>query len=201
LPDLLAWWRKARVKGVVIGGVAVAFRGRPRITRDVDAIVFLEEERWAEFLAIGEKLAFHERIPDLLEFAKRSRVLTVRHEKTGTPVDLSLGSLAIERQTLERAEKVKIGRLAVPVASAEDLIILKTVAGRPQDVIDMDSVLDRTPNLDVTYVRLQIAEIAQTLDAPDIGAQFERLLERKTLTGRRGKKRRSLRHKKRLPKI
>jgi hypothetical protein len=57
LRDLLAWWRKTRTKGLVIGGLAIAFRGEPRITRDVDAIVFLEEKRWASFLEKGTQFS------------------------------------------------------------------------------------------------------------------------------------------------
>jgi hypothetical protein len=41
LRDLLAWWKQARVRGMIIGGLAVSLLGRPRTTRDVDAVILL----------------------------------------------------------------------------------------------------------------------------------------------------------------
>lgn len=49
LHDLLAWWKQARVPGIIIGGLAVALHGRPRVTRDVDAVILLDEARWPGF--------------------------------------------------------------------------------------------------------------------------------------------------------
>jgi hypothetical protein len=45
LPDLVEWWESQRVPGLVIGGLAVALLGRPRVTRDIDAPVLPPEER------------------------------------------------------------------------------------------------------------------------------------------------------------
>ena len=38
LRDLLLWFEAARVRGIVIGGVAVSLLARPRATLDVDAL-------------------------------------------------------------------------------------------------------------------------------------------------------------------
>jgi hypothetical protein len=40
---LVAWWRAEHVQGIVIGGLAVALLGRPRVTRDVDALVIMDQ--------------------------------------------------------------------------------------------------------------------------------------------------------------
>lgn len=53
LRDLVAWLQAERVPGVVIGGVAASLLGRPRVTRDVDAVVLLDDARWEGFLAAG----------------------------------------------------------------------------------------------------------------------------------------------------
>ena len=178
LPDLLTWWRRTRVKGVVIGGLAVAFRGRARTTRDVDAIIFMDEDQWPAFLKKGEKLSFRPRIPDALDFAMKNRVLLMCHHDTNTEVDLSLGSLPFERQVLARAQRVKVGRLAVPFATAEDLIVLKAIANRPLDLGDIDGVLDRTVDLDLAYVLKHVDEFAEELETPAIMEDLERLLTR-----------------------
>jgi hypothetical protein len=53
LRDLTAWLKAGQVPGVVIGGLAASLLGRPRLTRDVDALVLLEESRRADFLHLG----------------------------------------------------------------------------------------------------------------------------------------------------
>jgi hypothetical protein len=53
LRDLVAWLQATHVSGVVIGGVAASLLGRPRVTRDVDAVVLLDESHWDAFLAAG----------------------------------------------------------------------------------------------------------------------------------------------------
>lgn len=69
LCDLSAWMEAAQTPGVVIGGVAAALLGCPRLTRDVDAMVILEEGKWAEFSTAGKQFGFRPRRADALAFA------------------------------------------------------------------------------------------------------------------------------------
>jgi len=76
-----------------------------------------------------------------VNFARRHRVLLVR-ASNGVPLDISLGLPGYEEEVMTRAvnwelEPAKVVRLC----SAEDLIIHKAVAGRPQDVRDVEGVV------------------------------------------------------------
>jgi len=93
LADLIAWLKAEEVAGVVIGGLAASLLGRPRLTRDVDVLVVVDEGRWAGFLATGAKYGFVPRQRDTLAFAQQSRVLLVRHEPSGLDADVVFGSL------------------------------------------------------------------------------------------------------------
>jgi hypothetical protein len=42
LRDLVAWMKDQNIPGAVIGGVAAGLLGRPRVTRDVDAVLLLD---------------------------------------------------------------------------------------------------------------------------------------------------------------
>jgi len=79
LRDLVAWFQDAPTPGTVIGGVAASLLGRPRVTRDIDALVLLDESEWEAFLAKGAMFGFVPRLSDALTFARQSRVLLVRH--------------------------------------------------------------------------------------------------------------------------
>ena len=78
LGALVEWFQSGPYPGVVIGGVAASVLGRPRVTRDVDAVVVIPEDSWSSFLAAGGPFGFVPRISDPLDFARQSRVLLLR---------------------------------------------------------------------------------------------------------------------------
>jgi len=49
LRDLVGWLNAEEVPGVVSGGLAAALLGRPRLTRDVHALVLADEGHWGAF--------------------------------------------------------------------------------------------------------------------------------------------------------
>lgn len=177
LADLLAWWRKARVPGMIIGGLAVSLLARARTTRDVDAVILLDESRWRSFLALGETHHFKARIDDALAFARTSRVFLLHHSPSKIDIDLSIGSLSFEKEALSRVQQAKVGLLRVPLASPADLVILKAVAHRPQDMIDIVNLLEIHPDLDKAHIRKWVDEFAQLLEMPEIYLDLDRLLK------------------------
>lgn len=161
---------------MIIGGLAVALLGRPRVTRDVDAVVFVEEPQWASFVATGEQYSFVPRLPEALKFARENRVLLLRHEKSGVDVDISLGGTQFEQQALARIKVLKIGKVALPLAHPEDLIVMKAVAQRDHDIKDIQGLFDVFPDLDVSYIRKWVDELAQALEMPEIYENLDRLI-------------------------
>lgn len=188
LKDLLAWWRKTKAKGFIIGGLAVALRGEPRTTRDVDAVVVLATSSWASFLEQGEQFSFRSRVPDPLEFAKRSRILLLHHEPSAIDVDLSFAATDFESEALLRAKNVKVGRLSVPVATVEDLIVFKAVAHRSIDMADIEKLLDLCANLDYEHIRKHVDEFATLLEMPELYIELDQRLREYEKAHRRRKK-------------
>ena len=74
LLDLIKWLKDRNVSGIIIGGVAASLLGRPRMTRDIDALILLDSKWWDEFLKEGQRFGFVPRIGDPLVFAQKSRV-------------------------------------------------------------------------------------------------------------------------------
>ena len=91
---------------MIIGGVAASLLGRPRTTRDVDAVVWLDHERdWPSFVAGLRTHDIEPRIDDVLGFAARSRVLLLRHVPSGIDVGgdgTELGALPFEKEAISR---------------------------------------------------------------------------------------------------
>lgn len=178
LRDTLRWLRKHKVRGTVIGGIAASLLGQPRLTRDVDLLVVTDDSEWGDLVAAGAEFGLACRIPNALDFARESRVLLLQHSQTRIPVDVTLGSLDFEREVIQRSKNVKLGRLQVPVPSPEDLIVLKAVAQRDQDFLDIERVLQAQAKLDLSRIREKVGEFAALLEQPDIVEHVEKLLER-----------------------
>ncbi|MGD0971510.1 MAG: nucleotidyl transferase AbiEii/AbiGii toxin family protein [Desulfobaccales bacterium] len=179
LRHLVAWLQAGKVQGVVIGGVAASLWGRPRLTRDVDVLVLLEEGRWGEFLAAGAGHGFLPRRADALAFARETRVLLVRHGESGIDLDLVFGSLPFEKEAAIRAKWVDLGGVAIPLSSPEDLIIMKAVAHRPRDLEDIAAILAAQPGLNVRRVRRWLREFSGALEMPEILNDLEALLSQR----------------------
>ena len=185
LGDLARWLRIGPYRGIVIGGVAASLLGRPRITRDVDALVLIDESRWSEFIAAGARFGFAPRVPDLLAFARKGRVLLLRHEPSQIETDISLGALPFEEEAVVRAQSHELRGLALPLPSPEDLVIMKMVAHRPRDLGDIAGVVDAHPKLDWSRVRRWVRDFAAAMEMPELPAELEKLFPQR----RRKKKR------------
>lgn len=179
LADLLRWWKRAHVDGLIIGGVAASLLGKPRMTQDVDALILLDADRWDEFIRVGKACGFRPRRADALGFARRSRVLLMQHIASGIGVDISLGALPFEYESMSRAVHIRVGKgLAIPVPSPEDLIIMKAVAHRPKDMIDIESIVQAHHRLNTKRIKTVVREFASLLELPEIYDDLAKLLSR-----------------------
>jgi predicted nucleotidyltransferase len=179
LGDLVVWLQAGKVPGVVIGGLAASLLGRPRLTRDVDVLVLLDEGHWAEFMAAGAEQGFSPRRDDALAFAQESRVLLVRHQESAIDVDMVFGSLPFEKEAVARATWVELGGVHLPLPLPEDLIVMKAVAHRPQDLTDIEAILAAHPKLNLRRVRRWVREFAAALSMPEILNDLEVLLSQR----------------------
>ena len=155
-------------RGMVIGGVAASLLGKPRLTDSVDAVILLSVEDLPHLM----KAAAHEgivlRIANAEDFARRHRVLLLRHQESGINVDISLGALPFEVEAVERSIVHHIGSLAIRLPTPEDLIIFKAVAHRPQDLLDIQAIIESHPDLDRERIRYWVGEFARFLEMPEL---------------------------------
>ena len=159
----------------IIGGFAVQRWGQPRFTRDVDVTILLppgsEAPTLREIVA-----AFPARVEDPVAFALEHRVLPLT-VPGGSEADVSLGLPGYEEEVIARSVAYDLGGgRAVRVCSAEDLVIHKALAGRAQDVLDIEGIVARQGKaLDLAYVRRWLVELGQVSDDPEVPARFERI--------------------------
>ena len=176
--DLLAWLDAESVPCLIVGGVAASILGRPRATRDVDALVLLEDDRWEGFIRAGTRHGIEPRRDDALEFAKQARVLLLRHTPTGIDLDIAIGALPFEEEAIRRGKPVSTAGIEIPLPTPEDLIVMKAVAHRPRDMADIESVLDATEQISAQRIREWVKAFAEALEMPEILEDLERILQR-----------------------
>ena len=187
LKDLLSWFKAAKTRGVVIGGIAVGLIGRPRLTEDVDALVFLEEEQWDSFINIGSQFGFRPRISDPLIFADKNRVLLMHHRPSGYAVDISFGVLPFEEEAIKRCTRIRLGSVALPIPTPEDLVIMKAIAHRPKDWEDIRTILDAHPRLDLRRINRWVKQFAEILENSEIFLDLKKIIGEKAKEEKRRK--------------
>lgn len=168
---------KRNDRGVIIGGVAVGFLGRPRFTADIDAVFLLSVKDIPHFLELAQAEGILPRIPDAAEFARKNRVLLLKHSQTETDIDISLGILPFEEEMVNRATTHSFADLAIRLPTPEDLIIMKAIAHRPRDLEDIRSIADQSPDLDIQRVEEWVKAFGEALEMPDLWDQVEPLLK------------------------
>jgi hypothetical protein len=179
LGDLNRWLTSCNVPHAIVGGVAATLQGEPRATRDIDAVVLIPEDEWGQFLQSAEAFGFVPRRRNSLEFAKRSRVLLLEH-RSGIGIDVSLGALPFEQEMIDRSRRVTLSGVELQLATPEDLIVMKSLAMRPNDLTDILSLLDANERIDLKRIRYWVRAFAKGLEAPEIIDGIELLLARRS---------------------
>lgn len=164
LADAVEFLATRNISYALVEGLAVSLRGRPRVTVDVDMVIGCDVPKALELLNFVEHSVFSPLFPDANEVVEQAMILPLRHRTSGVKLDLTIGLSGFERQVIERASLVDLAGLSVFVASAEDLLIMKVLAGRTQDEQDMRGlVLAHGEDLDWTYCLDVVKQLQEAL--------------------------------------
>jgi hypothetical protein len=176
LAAMMKWFDAEGIRAAIIGGVAASLLGKPRLTKDIDAVVLDAE---AEVLiASGAAYGFLPRIPDAVEFARNTRILLLRYAEGEIDIDLSLGGLPFEYEVIDRSSMIDVSpEISIRVASPEDIVIMKAIAGRGRDMMDIENIIQANPDLDVERIRRWVREFSAVLEMPKIHDALEKLLQ------------------------
>ena len=110
------------------------------------------------------------------EFAKKHRVLLLRHRESGTNIDISLGILPFEEEAVEHSRLYQVSSLSIRLPTPEDLIILKAVAHRPIDMSDIKAIIESHPDLDTQRIETWVRQFADGLEMPELWGDIAELL-------------------------
>jgi hypothetical protein len=141
----------------------VLLYGEPRLTRDIDITLGIGAEEMGKIKRISRRMGLKILIKNEMDFVAKTMVLPVSDRKSGIRIDFTFSYSPYERQAIERARDVKLGRTSVRFASLEDLVIHKVIAGRARDLEDIRSVLLKNPKYDLHYIEKWLRVFDQSL--------------------------------------
>ncbi len=138
---------------MVVGGFATVLHGHARLTADIDLVVDLVPDEARKAVETLTSLGFRPRAPvEPLAFAdpavrqqwvreKGMRVFSLWNPANPMlEVDLFAEHPVDFEELWNRAEIIKLTQTEVRIASIRDLIRLKRLAGRPQDLADIEAL-------------------------------------------------------------
>jgi hypothetical protein len=172
---LQSYLQQNGIASIIIGGVAVAAWGEPRVTRDVDLKIQLKRqdaERLVALLSINYSML----LPNPSEALRKQALLFIQ-DKLGTRIDLLLADTLYDDAAVQRGREFEIEPgTTFRVCSPEDLIIYKLISTRLRDHEDAASVIRRQGEaLDDRYVIGWLEQFEKVLDDSTLVAEYERL--------------------------
>lgn len=144
----------------LIGGVAISARVHPRFTRDLDLLIVVGAEEVGALVELARVTGY-----DVAHLDRELADAGLLHlpgpaAKAGPAVDLIVADSDWLEDVVRRAIPLDLGPVTLPVATLEDLLLLKLEAHRPQDIDDILAIKDVAGGaLDMAYVRGRAAEI------------------------------------------
>jgi hypothetical protein len=165
----------AGISSIVIGGVAVAAWGEPRVTRDVDLKVQLGRDD-AERLLAALAPDYVSLLPDSRK-ALRQQAMVFVQDAAGTRLDLLLADTPYDALAIQRGRHVELQPgVTIRVCRPEDLVIYKLISTRLRDHEDAQGIVRRQgSNLDDEYVLDWLHQFEQALDDSTLVVEYKSL--------------------------
>lgn len=151
--EVLVFLRDTGVHHVIVGGTAVILHGVPRTTADLDLVIDLEPSNVRRLVSVMNRLGYVPGAPiDAADLSdpeirrgwihdKGMRAFTFRLPNHPlASIDVLIDGPLDYARLARRAEQIDAGALVLRIAAIDDLIEMKLVANRAQDLADVDAL-------------------------------------------------------------
>ncbi len=155
--------RQHRVDYALIGGLAAGYRSQARFTKDVDFLLQIPQVTLPGVLETLENHGFQlDQLATIREWTEHHMVVLSYH---GIQVDWLKAVIPAYQHILDRATEESWLGQRVRVASAEGLILMKLMAARTQDWLDIENLVAAAQaGLDLDWIRNEWQTVADADD-------------------------------------
>jgi hypothetical protein len=146
--------RRSDVPYALVGAAALAVRGLPRMTRDVDVVVLLEDAFAA--LEALEGAGFRSITPVVRR--EEPEPMYVLKDAEGNEVDVLVAAGEPESTVVAEAPKARAFGVDAPVATLEHLVLMYLYSNQPRHLGDLARIVTET-NVDLVAVERYLADV------------------------------------------
>jgi hypothetical protein len=152
--DLIKLLAESDVDFVLVGGLAVALHGYPRMTMDVDVVLSMDDNNLRRFIDAAKAVGLQPTIPVPIEALAQPELIEQWHREKGmlafslrspeaqaTVIDVLVRPVVPYAALRDAAVMIDTGPYRIPVASIDHLIAMKTGTGRGKDAIDIEALM------------------------------------------------------------
>jgi predicted nucleotidyltransferase len=155
--DLTALLDREAIPYAVMGVLAVRVYSIPRATQDVDITIEVSRDKLED---LRDVLYEHGcSIPPVYDSGWLDQVAGMSLFKVkrhigdhSIDLDIFIAESSFQRELLRRRSPIDISGRRIALVSPEDLLLLKIIAGRPRDKIDVQDMLFTLGELDNDYL-------------------------------------------------
>lgn len=151
--DLIKLLAENDVDFVLVGGLAVALHGYPRMTMDVDVVLAMDDANLQRFIDSAKVGGLRPTMPVPIESLAHPELIEQWHREKGmlafslrspeaqaTVIDILVRPMVPYTELRAAAVSVDMGPYRIPIASIDHLITMKTGTGRGKDAIDIEEL-------------------------------------------------------------
>jgi predicted nucleotidyltransferase len=138
--ELLQLLKKHNVKFCIVGSFALAIHARPRYTKDMDILIEPAEANTDNVLKALTEFGFPLGNLSAADFAKPDNIVQLGFEPVRIDVISSIAGVTFD-EVWENRYSGTYGDTPVDFIGLDQLIKNKRAAGRPQDLVDVETLL------------------------------------------------------------
>ena len=162
--ELVSLLDREGIPYAVMGGLAIRVYSLPRATQDVDITIAIERERLDGLrdalhdLGCSLPSAYDSGWLDLVAGMPLFKVKR-RIDSHSVDVDIFVAESRFQKSLIERRHLFEVSGKQIALVSPEDLLLLKLIAARRRDLVDIQDLLFIMGTLDESYLRGWAAEL------------------------------------------
>lgn len=140
--DFIKLCNEHGVKYMVIGGYAVSIHGYPRYTKDIDIAVEISDENAVKIALVIQDFGFGSLGLSKEDFLRKNFITQLGHEPLRIDILNDIEGVPF-LQAWKNRKEVEYDGVVINFIGYYELLILKKIAGRLQDITDIKMLMDR----------------------------------------------------------
>ncbi len=140
--EFLKLCNKHQVQYLVIGGYAVSIHGYPRATKDLDVCIKISDHNAEKMVEVLNEFGFGSLKLAKEDFLKNDFITQLGHEPVRIDILNDLNGVTFD-EAWEKRKEILYEDVLVNFIGYNDLLKVKAVSGRVQDIADIKKLKER----------------------------------------------------------